>query len=364
MRRVGSVQLTARLYTATRHNELREDITDLVLGGRVTYDQDRDIKMSFEATVRDPSRVRPYEDFLAPFLTLTYADGAEVTEQLGLYVAAPPKRTATPQLTRGQLDGRDLTWLLASETVDAPYTVAAGTNYLAAVQTILAGMGITRFSFPATGLTLATATTWPPGTSKLRIVNDLLQGAGYYALYMTRDGRLTSQPWRTLASVEPAVRYATPATGRVRVVGAVEIEPDVSRLANKITVIRDDPGKAPLVATAVNDNPASPVSTVSLGVTIAREVRDQNLATQAEANALARRLLEEAASVYTRLKLSTTPDPSRNPHEVYELAIVNGAGDPVAHGRWWCSGWRIGFTPQDGRMEHELNKLVPFGSVS
>lgn len=363
MRRVGSVQLTPALYRATITGELREDITSIVSAGKVTYDQDRDIQMSFAPEVRDASAVEAYQDYLAPYLTLTYPDGYSVTEALGLFAVVPPKLTASPQLTRGALDGRDLTWLLASDTVSDSYTIASGTNRVEAVRTILDGLGL-RHSLPNTSKTFAADETWPPGTNKRRICNDILSGAGLYVLYMRRDGWLTTMPRRTLKEVEPAVRYATPAESYVRVVRSQSLDPDVARLFNKITVVRDDPGKTALVATAINDDPESPVSTTSLGLTLAppEPIRNQHLDSQTEADALALSLLEEAASVYTRLTLYTSPDPSRNPHEVYELDISNAAGT-VAEGNWWCAGWQIGFTPGDGPMRHDLRKLVPFEAV-
>ena len=363
MRRAGSVQITPRLYRATITGEIREDISSIVTSGKVTYDQDRDIQMSFSSLVRDPSAIEGYQDFLAPYLTLTYSDGYSITEPLGLYVAVPPKRDAMPQFTRGTIDGRDLTWLLASDTVDGPYTITAGTNRVEAVRAILDGMGL-RHSIPDTALTFAGDETWAPGTRKLRLVNDVLLGTNMYAIYMRRDGWLTSMAGQRLSSVEPAVRYAAPAEDRVRVVRSQSIEPDMSKVFNKITVVRDDPSKTALYAVAINDDPESPVSTTSLGMTLAppEPIRNQHIATQAEADALALRYLEEAASVYTKITLNTTPDPSRNPHEVYELAVSNRAG-AVAEGKWWCGGWQIGFTPADGPMRHDLRKLVPFEAV-
>jgi hypothetical protein len=364
MRRVGSVQLTPKLYRATIDGERREDISAIVRSGKVTYDQDRETQMSFACVVSDPSAVEPYQDFLAPELTLTYPDGHVVTEPLGLYAVAPPRRDASPQQTKGTLDGRDLGWILSSATVASPYTIAAGSNCMDAVAALIASVGITRYSLPATAHVFDADTTWPPGTRKLRIASDILGGIGMYVLYMRRDGWLTTMPRRTLIEAEPAVRYATPAESYVRVVRSQILEPDVSRIYNTITVMRDDPTKATIYATAINDDPESPVSTTSTGLALAppEPIRVQTLSSQTEADALARSLLEEAAAVYTKLTLTTSPDPSRNPHEVYELAVSNAAGD-VAAGKWWCSGWQIGFTPADGPMIHELNKLVPFGEV-
>src|SRR4051794_30434872 len=78
--------LSAELWRATIDNELVEDISAYVVSGGVDMNVDRDIKLALNVTLRNPSIVAPYTDFLAPFIRLTYDDGTdEVYQQIGLY---------------------------------------------------------------------------------------------------------------------------------------------------------------------------------------------------------------------------------------------------------------------------------------
>lgn len=123
----------------------------------------------------------------------------------------------------------------------------------------------------------------------------------------------------------------------------------------------------PIIAVRRNDDPDSPTSTVSLGwidpVTetlypreIVRMETPSNIETQAQAEEMANRLLQESLSFYRRLEITTLPDPGRSMHEIYELNIENRAGT-VIDGKWWCRGWELGFTTKDPVMRHTLHRV-------
>lgn len=360
--RYGAVSRAPELYLTDINGAIKEDVTDAIRGGEVALDTNRAIAMSFTGDSRHRDLARPFVDFLAPFLTVTYSDGYSVREPLGLYAFAPMDRTELEGSTIAAIDGRDLSWLLTVDHYDQGYTAAAATNPIEAVRAIIDTIGA-RHSIPSTTKTLAAAVSFKAGTSKLEVCNKLLGAAGYYALYASRDGRLTSRPWRRLASDEPDTRYATDGTSRSKIVRSITITPKREGIYNKVIVIRDDPNQAPLVATATNTSPQSPISTTSLGYTITRPpISDPYLIDQATADALASRLLEEASAIYTRMQVFITPDPGRGAHEIVELAIANSAGATIAEGNWWLSGWALPFD-RGGAMTLELNKLLPFEAL-
>lgn len=353
------LRMTPALYRADSSGRIVQDISDYVTSGSVTWDLTRDIPMTLSARLRERGIVAPYADYLIPRLQVDYADGTTVASNLGLFTAALPKVTLTPTQGLEDIDGRDLTWRLAVDAVTTATSYASGANIVSTVGTLISSV-TSRYALPASSATLPEARSYDAGTTKLRIVNDLLSAAGYYPIYADKDGYLRSMAYRTLANVQPATTYRAPATGNVRVLRTVDLEPIEDALANKITVIRDQGTDAAYVKTITNNNPASPTSTVTLGATITKVVRNGRLASNAAADALARRLAEEASTFLYRIKLQTTPDPARSPHEVYALDIRNDAGAVVADGSWWCTAWTIGFTPDAAVMTHTLNRLVTY----
>jgi len=122
-------------------------------------------------------------------------------------------------------------------------------------------------------------------------------------------------------------------------------------------VVKESTNEPPIVATAINSNPNSPTSTVSLGTTIAKVYKDSTILDQDAADALATKYLETASMQYNKVTLYTQPDVQRDINEIYELNVVDAKGSVVTHGRWYCRGWSIGFTPSDGPMEHQLSNV-------
>ncbi len=352
------MQLIPRLYKATRHNVLGEDISDIVTRGTVEYNPDRSIKFTLKLTVTDHTRVNPYTDYLAPFLTVRYDDGHEVTSQMGLYAVMPFSQSISQQSRSVEIDGRDLTWLLSVDVFDQGYNVAANTNVVDAVVAILQGAGFTRHAIVRTDRRLGTTRSWKAGTSKLTVINDLLTGAGYYSLGTAKDGTLISGPYQSIVNPTAVVTYdTTDPFARVRVVRDIKLDTTQDRIANKIVVVKDNANEAPIVVTKVNTNPLSPTSTTSLGITIARVVTNADITDVQAAEAIATRYLEEASMQYTKATLYTTPDVEREPNEVYRLNIVNPQGETVADGSWYCRGWTMPFTSKDGPMKHELSNI-------
>lgn len=356
--RGGITRISSELWLANTDGTLLENITPLALEGKVTANVNNTIKTALAISVRDPGSIVPYSSVVAPIINLTDVEGNTERHQVGLYITTPAKQTHKQTHSTGQIEGRGLAWILENDYFGTSYSLAAGTNYVAAVIAILAAKGL-RYSIPATTLTLPFAKTWPPDVSKLTIVNDLLNGAGYYTIWSDRYGVLKSVPYVEMASAHPALQLFS-GEGSL-VIEAIEQEGVYETLANKIIVYKENTQGASIRVTRTNNDPASAVSTVSLGRTITRVIKDSNIADVATAQAIAKRAIEEASSSTSKLKVTTLPVPDRELHEVYDLAIYNAEGLPIGFGLWWCDSWELGFTTKSAKMTHNLKRLEPYG---
>jgi hypothetical protein len=144
------------------------------------------------------------------------------------------------------------------------------------------------------------------------------------------------------------------------VVGEVEVEPEMTeRVANTVIVIGERTQGAPLVAIRRNTDPASPVSTVSLG----REVVygggpiTIDADTQAAVDAYADDLFELAGTYYRTVIVRLLPGRLPGLQEVVELRDFVNAGVDLS-GRYWLKSWRIGVTPDDALLELSLSALT------
>lgn len=345
------------LWKVTRDNQPISDLTTFVRKGRVSFDPDRNIKWAFEADVDAGAGIKPYTDYIAPYLTVEHEDGTSQTSQFGIYMTVPPRQSISQTSSTVTIDSRDLTWILSSVTYPNGCSFVSGQNIVGTVRSIITAAGITRHSILDHGAVLPADTSWKAGSSYLTVINDLLGMVGYYTLYMTKDGQLASRPYVSDKNKAPSRTYDTTTPGTVSIVRTIERDTSPERIANQVTVIGPITMEVPIVATRTNDNPSSPTSTVSLGMTITKTYEGVQVADQESAEIQAQRYLDTASQQYHRLTLHTTPDVEIEPYDVYRLNIVDANGILVANGIWNQRGWTLGFTPSDGVMTHEMSNI-------
>jgi hypothetical protein len=356
----GLIRVHQQLFIADQNNRLGKEITSRVDRGSVEMDLDREVKMVFNVELRDPDIIWYYNNYLAPFITLEYSSGKRYRFQLGLFSTRPPSKTYTPLSVSGRMEAYDLTWRLLNQNVSEPHNLPAGKNYVEAVYDRIRNSNFSRIYIPPTTKVLAEPRSWKPGTPVLRIINDLLEGCGYYSLWASRYGILRSMPYLDLNAIEPIKTYVGGEDGAV--LEPIATEPVLTTLANHVIVIKDTGESGLLKAVRKNLNPASPTSIQNLGL-ITRVVDATNAENQTDVDALANRLMQEWGSVEVNGTLRTLPEPWHNLHEVYQLQMkdARGATVPELTGRFWATGWRIGFTPEDSEMTHSLKRVVRFG---
>ena len=340
----GGVLLSVELWRATIDNALVEDISDQLVDGAVDLNVDRDIKLAGTFTIRNPSTIEPYTDFLAPFIRLEYDDGSDaVYQQVGLFATRVPPGRYTPTDRSATFDGSDLTAIMASSYLTDTINKSAGTTYRNSIIAAITGSGITRYNIPATTATLPANQSFPPGMSRLERANIQLSQLGWYHLGMDLDGRISTpgapqnlasrQPWRTLTDSD--------------IMGEITITPTGEEIANVVLVVNDDAASAILTSTARNDDPGSPTSTVAIGRDIMRVITVQGSTTQAALDALAARYLAEARTYYRTAKLTILHDPTALvAHQTVRLTLT-GEWESLS-GLWWVRTASLSLTPDKG----------------
>lgn len=351
----GGYLLGVELYRATVDNELVEDLSDIFIAGSVDLNVDRAIKLAGSFTLREPGRVTPYTDYLAPFMRITYDDDREdVYQQVGLFATRVPPGTYSPHDAVATFEGSDLTAVMASSVYTDTTNSAGGQTYRQAVLGGILNAGISRHNIPATALTLPTAQSWPVGMNRLTKSNILLDQIGWYHLGMDLDGKIsTPGPSRNLASIEPW-RTLTDAD----LLKPIDVQLPGNEIANVIVVVNDDATAAPLTAVARNDDPSSPTSTVAIGREIARVEKVTGSTTQAALDALAARLLSEGRTYYETARLTLLHDPQAlRAHQTIELDLTGEMAQKS--GLWWVRTAKLGLTP-NAPLELEVNRVSDY----
>lgn len=287
---------------------------------------------------RLPSNFDPVSDNVA-LIEQRYIQGAWRDFPLGLF------RLLIGEVQYGeddepliQSDGADLNYLLTQSGPNQPYTVASGTAYKTAIETILAARGINH-ALSALTTTTPLVHTWPswPETSWYDIIRHLSDGVHYTTPYASPTGIYL---WKARNIIEVAATVYSDIDEPKLIESASPYRKgqEVGQLPNVAVVLIDDPRRyndgtfndyafykktnADSTSALATTNPTS----APRGEVIEVVDSDSNPSTKTilnatTANNIATWLLQRAAGEFFKSTLHTLPDPRRDAHEWYTLNI-------------------------------------------
>lgn len=188
------------------------------------------------------------------------------------------------------------------DTVEERFSLAAGTPIIATVVALLESTGETQIAATTSPATLTSGMVWEAGESKLTIINNLLDAAGYWALWCDGSGQYRVEPY-----VPPLER---PLSWRFAAGEAAIHEPgwsreqDLANVPNRYVVTGSGSDDTPaLSAVATNEDPESPYSYQARGRWITRTETGAE-GSQAVLNLLAQRRLTDAMGPVAKLSVT------------------------------------------------------------
>lgn len=193
--------------------------------------------------------------------------------------------------------------VIDEDTVDGVYALAAGTEIIPTVVALIQSTGETRIAATASDATLTNALVWEAGTSKLTVINDLLQAAGYWSLWCDGGGLFRVEPYRLPTERPTSFEFAA---GQASIHWPEwDREQDLSSVPNKFLVIGQGTDTAPpLVGTALNEDTNSPFSYQARGRWITATETGVEGDSQAVFDQLAQRRLLDAMSPVGKLTVT------------------------------------------------------------
>lgn len=246
--------------------------------GTLTWTAADDVKKSGGINVRDLPNARPFMLRLADVDRIRHrirpvrkTEGLP-DEPLGMYVitAAPDAWTGTGDVVAFEL--HEKTIRLVEDKVDQTFVAGIDSPVLELVYQLIRSAGETIDIDRSETLHLAAPMYWPAGTTKLQIVNELLEVLNYRPLWMDGIGNFRATP--IVLPADRPIRYATltdddgtPLT-RELIDGEEGIyQPDWNRdrdvygVPNKVIAVESRRGDdMPLSGIATNEDPSSPFS--------------------------------------------------------------------------------------------------------
>ena len=326
-----------------------------------------EIKMSFSGVFApkavdadgEPVDIDWISDEIQPALVI---DG--VMTPLGVFMPATPRQIDDGVTASVRVEAYDRCWRVRDSNSTGTIYFAAGTLYLDAVEQQLTASGIeTVFKTPCAAV-LAEEREWPVGTSRLRVINELLSEINYNQLWFNASGAAVLEPVSVpeAAAIEHSLDMSDPET---RVLPGISRETDIYSAPNVFIVTCANPEKQALMtATATNDNPQSPLSVTRRGRQICTVVQVNNIADQAALQAYADRLRDESMITGETIQVSTALLPGWGVADVvgltYPIRAITERGEAVTTMEpAICieSAYDMELTV-GGRMTHTLERIV------
>lgn len=347
--------------------------TEPTLRGRDAGEIKTSLAVTFDPVAHDadgmPIAVEWTRDEIEPVMIL---DGVEYP--LGIYAVAQmdPQDTATDVSLTAQ--AYDRCWRVRETRTETPVYFAAGTSYITAIERLLTAAGVETVLATPSPAVLPEEREWEIAVSHLTIVNELLGEINYKQLHFTSEGAAVLEPVSVPRA--SAIRHKL-TTRRPRPWENTDerfctIEPglgrstDMFQTPNVFIAVCANPLKGSvLVATAVNDNPQSPLSTVRRGRRICQKYMVDNIADQDELQAYAEKLRNDSLMRGETLTIRTALLPGIGVGDVVSLyydnpiydIYGNNVGfepiDAICVVRAWTMGLSVG-----GSMELELERVV------
>lgn len=332
-------------------NKKKADLTN-VIDGSVSYDSLAEIKRTARFTIREDGTINFLSDRIKPYARIKMADGGYAEFPLGVFLlTTPPKKTDQKNVVIREVEAYDFLQILVDDKVTDRYTVTSGTNYITAVKALLDGAGLTAQNLTSTTKTLPTARDWEPGTTKLRIINDLLGAINYRSLWFDENGIAVAQPY--VSPSDRASEYTYKDDDESVIFPDVEQSLDLFGIPNKWVLVVSEADRAPLVSTYTNSNPNSLTSTVSRGRTIVDYRPNQEAPDQATLDALAARIAYESSQVYEIVSFYTAIMPMHSDSDVYTLEFSTLGISAKYSETSWSFDLKAG-----AKMEHRIRRVV------
>ena len=237
------------------------------------------------------------------------AQAGDLVEEwpLGVFLVSTPSSQYSDGARTVSLEMYDKTKILEDDLIPASYRVAKGTNIITAVRAVLSLAGQTRTAFEETTLTVNTSMVWPAGTSRLRIINDLLESANYFSIWVDGDGVFRTSPYLSPGDRGMAWEFVDDEKS----IYSPEFTHDFDTfdVPNKVIVTGQSDGDNAAPVAVAEDNSSGPFSIPTRGRVISRYEEGQEAANQATLEAIAKRLLQTGQQVGSTYAIKHAPIP-------------------------------------------------------
>lgn len=304
-----------RFIRVDRKTGLEIGVLNALSGGTISRNDDTRIKESAEFSMVDHVEFGP--DLVRVYMTCEWSDGEPEDVVLGTFLPVVPGRSVGDGYSTASVRCYGRLQELLDDRFAQPVTVKKGENAVKRARQVCEDAGLTVVA-DTSDYTVTETRVYGVGVdqnnsevgdTKLGMVNDLLDLAGFRAAFTDPMGRVVLERYRDPGDIAPSWRFEEGADAKFE--ASMEEERDYTDAANHVIVAYGPDDKGTVIASESWDrDPASPLSTVSRGRTITRGYSYIELPPgktqqemQAYADKRAKTLLSTAQSVIWRVSM-------------------------------------------------------------
>ena len=272
---------------------------------------DAEIKKSLSANLILPDGTDILHDTLMPCIIV---DG--ITSVLGeYYIGTYTEQTSGYEQSYTEIEAYDGGFLPSRYRTENIIHFSAGANYVDTIQALLIEAGVEKIIATANSATLTNdREDWEIGTTYLEIINALLAEINYESLWFDNNGFARIAPKRV---ADPDTVHHKYTSGQYSILSVPRSrETDIFDKYNVFVAYVDSADNDELmIATAVNDDPASILSVQNRGRIQAPPQRLDNIASQEELQAYVDSWKSKSMMSTETVSISTAIDKS---HEILD----------------------------------------------
>lgn len=325
----------------------------LAESAQIHFDQDADvmkglkfdlIKTKMSKTTGDPLVFDQFKDRIRPVLIL---DGKETP--LGVFMLVATPQTFSDVLDYTSVEAYDETMLVKQAAFEERAYYAAGTSYIAIIESILTSLGFANIEKDDSSAALSNDLEAAVGQNCLDFINSLLDSMNFQHLYADAYGTLQIRKIQNPDT--PSFIYRD--TERFTLLDNIRKDTDIYDLPNVVIGVYSSADRSnPVVYKKVNDDPNSIISTVNRGYKVVKKVEVRNAASLQDLTDYVERVAFEAMQTTETVEFKTLAEAGHEPNTAVQLSTEDVRGLFIER------RWSISISQRDFSMTHKAERKV------
>lgn len=333
-------------YELLDKNDVFKKNLDTITRCIVRYSSLSQLKVSAEISMREDREVNYQTDRIRPICIISKGNQS-MEFPLGIFLISSPSRDIKNTLITRDMQLYSKLYLYSEDSIDSRLYVPKGTNVVAEIKRLL---NTHKVNIPDSAYVSSGNREWEIGTSKLEIINDLLDTVNYTSLRVTTDGYFIAEPYVLPTEREVEIEYVDDITS---VLSPNMVERlDLFNIPNKFIGYTNNPDTDPLRSVYTNNNPNSITSTVYTGRTKTEVIEVLDTVSQSVLDEMVMRKAYNASQVYSHVDFETAIMPI---HDYMNILYIKHKD--IVQGKYTETSWEIE-CKAGTYMKHTARKVV------